>query len=67
MTQALLDPRSSRWTRLHAIRRGRAFATVLPFGQSLLLIWPQVVLLVAGTVGLLRGAYVAFMRQEVRA
>jgi ABC-2 type transport system permease protein len=45
----------------------RAIPTVLPFLQSLLLIWPQVVGLVAGTVVCFALAYVAFMRQEVRA
>ena len=45
----------------------RAIPTMLPFLQSLLLIWPQVVGLVAGTVVCFALAYVAFMRQEVRA
>ena len=35
--------------------------------QSLLLVWPHVVALVALTVVCFAGAYVAFMRQEVRA
>ena len=45
----------------------RAVPTILPFGQSLLIIWPQVVALVAATVICFALAYIAFMRQEVRA
>jgi ABC-type transport system involved in multi-copper enzyme maturation, permease component len=41
--------------------------TLLAFDQSLLLVWPQVVALVAMTVVCFGAAYVAFMRQEVRA
>ncbi|MEO7118031.1 MAG: ABC transporter permease [Candidatus Limnocylindrales bacterium] len=39
----------------------------LPFGQSLLLIWPQGVLMVAEAVICFAAAYIVFMRQEVRA
>ncbi len=41
--------------------------TLLSLDQSLLLVWPHVVALVAMTVALFAAAYVAFMRQEVRA
>ena len=41
--------------------------TVLAFDQSVLLVMPQVVTLVALTVVCFAAAYVAFMRQEVRA
>ena len=41
--------------------------TVLSIDQSLLLVWPQVVALIALTVLCFVAAYVAFMRQEVRA
>ena len=41
--------------------------TLLAFDQSILLVWPQVVVLVAMTVACFALAYVAFMRQEVRA
>jgi ABC-2 type transport system permease protein len=41
--------------------------TLLSFDQSLLLIWPHFVVLVAATVVCFALAYVAFMRQEVRA
>ena len=41
--------------------------TLLSLDQSLLLVWPQVVALVALTVLCFAAAYVTFMRQEVRA
>ncbi len=41
--------------------------TVLSVEQSLLLVWPQIVALVALAVVCFVGAYIAFMRQEVRA
>ncbi len=41
--------------------------TLLSLDQSLLLVWPHVVALVALAVVCFAGAYVAFMRQEVRA
>ncbi|HEY6057404.1 MAG TPA: ABC transporter permease [Candidatus Limnocylindrales bacterium] len=41
--------------------------TFFSLDQSLLLVWPQVVALLALTVVLFAGAYVLFMRQEVRA
>ncbi|MBO8141597.1 MAG: ABC transporter permease [Firmicutes bacterium] len=39
----------------------------LPLGQSLLLIWPHVTALLALTAVCFAGAYIAFMRQEIRA
>ncbi len=39
----------------------------LSLGQSLLLVWPQIVALIALTVVCFAAAYVSFMRQEVRA
>lgn len=38
----------------------------LSFGQSLLLVWPQVVAIVAETTVSFAAAYVTFMRQEIR-
>jgi ABC-2 type transport system permease protein len=38
----------------------------LPLGQSLLLVWPQVTGLIAGTILLFALAYVSFMRREIR-
>jgi len=45
----------------------RRIPTLLSLDQSLLLVWPQVVAIVALTVVVFALAYVAFMRQEVRA
>jgi ABC-2 type transport system permease protein len=42
-------------------------SAVLSLDQSLLLVWPQIVALVALAVACFVGAYIAFMRQEVRA
>jgi len=67
MTQALLDPTVQSLDPYFTDPTRRAVATILPYGQSLLLIWPQVVLLVAGTVACFAAGYVAFMRQEIRA
>jgi len=39
----------------------------LSFGQSLLLIWPHVVGLIAATLVCFAAAYIIFMRQEIRA
>ncbi|MDE2229698.1 MAG: ABC transporter permease [Alphaproteobacteria bacterium] len=46
---------------------GSVMGAPLPFGQSLLLIWPQATGLVAGTIIVFVFAYIAFQRQEVRA
>ncbi|HHC07822.1 MAG TPA: ABC transporter permease [Actinobacteria bacterium] len=45
----------------------RAVVSDLPVAQSLLLVWPQIVGLVAVTVVIFAAAYVSFMRQEIRA
>jgi ABC-2 type transport system permease protein len=45
----------------------RAIPTILPFGQSLLVVWGQIAMLVAGTIIAFALAYIAFMRQEIRA
>jgi ABC-2 type transport system permease protein len=39
----------------------------LPFGQSLLLIWPHITAFVAGIILLFVLAYVKFQRIEIRA
>jgi len=39
----------------------------LPFGQSLLLVWPHVTGLIAETLTCFAASYVLFMRREVRA
>ena len=67
MTQALLNPLVQSLDPYFTDPTSRALPTILPFGQSLLLIWPQVVLLLAGTVICFAAAYISFMRQEIRA
>ncbi len=47
--------------------QGAVMGTPLPLAQSLLLVWPEVTGLVAGTIILFVIAYVVFQRQEVRA
>jgi len=66
-TQALLNPLTQSLDPYFADPTRRAVLTILPYTQSLLLIWPQVVVLLAGTVVCFAAAYVSFMRQEVRA
>ena len=39
----------------------------LPLWQSVLVAWPQIVGLIAASILLFVGGYVAFQRQEVRA
>ena len=41
--------------------------SMLSLDQSILLVWPQIVVLVAMTTAMFAGAYVLFLRQEVRA
>ena len=43
-----------------------ALPTPLPLGQSLLMVWPQVTGLIAGTILLFAISYYLFMRQEIR-
>jgi ABC-2 type transport system permease protein len=45
----------------------RAVSSSLTAGQSVLLVWPQIVGMIALTVVLFAAAYVIFMRREVRA
>ncbi|MEP6638983.1 MAG: ABC transporter permease [Chloroflexota bacterium] len=72
VTSVLLNPRSNPQADLpgtlgQAQQAAQQVPTLLAFDQSLLLVWPQVVALVALTVICFAAAYVAFMRQEVRA
>jgi ABC-2 type transport system permease protein len=47
--------------------QGALLGAPIPFGQSVLLIWPHFTGLVAGTILLFTATYVAFQRQEIRA
>ena len=46
---------------------GAILGAPLPVGQSLLLAWPQMTGMIAGTILLFVVAYVLFQRQEIRA
>ena len=50
-----------------AISGQEALPTLLSLDQSILVVWPQIVLLVALTTAMFALAYVLFLRQEVRA
>jgi ABC-2 type transport system permease protein len=43
-----------------------ALPTPLPIGQSLLMVWPQVTGLIAGSILLFGLGYYLFMRREIR-
>jgi ABC-2 type transport system permease protein len=45
----------------------RAIISELNLTQSLLVVWPQLVILLAMTAAMFALAYIAFLRQEVRA
>jgi ABC-2 type transport system permease protein len=47
--------------------RGAVMGAPLPFGESVMIAWPQTVGLIAGTIVLFVAGYVVFQRQEVRA
>lgn len=47
--------------------RGAVMGAPLPFGESVMIAWPQTVGLIAGTIILFAFSYVLFQRQEVRA
>jgi ABC-2 type transport system permease protein len=47
--------------------RGAVMGAPLPLSESLMVAWPQVVGLIAGTIMLFVAGYVVFQRQEVRA
>ena len=47
--------------------QGAVIGAPLPLGESLIIAWPQIVGLVAGTILLFVAGYIVFQRQEVRA
>lgn len=63
----LLDPNQRAVGLVTFEQIDRAVISELDLGQSLLIIWPQLVALVALTCLMFALAFVAFMRQEVRA
>jgi ABC-2 type transport system permease protein len=69
-TTALLTPSATSVTLpgiAQLIQLSQQIPTQLSLEQSLLVAWPQIVMLVALTVACFVAAYVAFLRQEVRA
>jgi ABC-2 type transport system permease protein len=64
---ALLSPQVRSVGLVTLAQLDRAIVSDLTVSQSLLLVWPQLVGLVAVTVTIFAIAYVAFMRQEIRA
>jgi ABC-2 type transport system permease protein len=70
VTLALLNPSVTSVTvpsLAQFIQLSQQIPTQLSLDQSLLVAWPQVVILVALTVASFVLAYVTFLRQEVRA
>lgn len=68
MTLALLNPATRTLGIVFLSQlQGALMGAPLPFGQSALLIWPQLAGLVAAMVVVFTGAYVNFQRQEIRA
>jgi len=66
-TAALLNPSVRTFGLVTFAQLDRAVTSNLTLVQSLLLVWPQLVGLVALTVVCFGAAYVTFMRQEIRA
>ena len=69
-TSALLNPSATAVTvpgLAQLVQLSQQIPTQLSLDQSLLVAWPQIVILVALTIACFAGAYVAFLRQEVRA
>jgi len=66
-SQMILNPQLRSTGIVLSNQLDRAIPDPLSVEQSLLLVWPQVTAIVAGTVVVFTIAFVSFMRQEVRA
>jgi ABC-2 type transport system permease protein len=67
-TLALLNPATRSLGPLFLSQvQGALLGAPIPFGQSVVLIWPHLTGLVAGTILLFTITYIAFQRQEIRA
>jgi ABC-2 type transport system permease protein len=65
---ALLNPTTRTLGPLYLSQlQGAVIGAPLPFGESVLIAWPQIVGMIAGTIVLFVIGYIAFQRQEVRA
>ncbi len=67
ISSALLNPEVRSLGLITLAQLDRLLVGELSLTQSLLLVWPQLVGLVAATVMIFAAAYISFMRQEVRA
>jgi ABC-2 type transport system permease protein len=65
-TGTLLVPESRSYWMYTSEQYQGAIPTPLPLGQSLLMVWPHVTVLVAGSILLFALGYYAFMRREIR-
>ncbi len=63
----ILDPNIRTVSLISQSQLSGAIAGYLPFGQSLLLVWPHLVALIAFSMAGFAVSYVFFMRQDVRA
>lgn len=63
----LLDPTERTVDLVTVEQADRAILSNLSLAQSLSVVWPQIVGLLALTAALFAGAYISFMRQEIRA
>lgn len=66
-SSALLTPQVRSVGLVTFAQLDRAIVSDLTISQSLLLVWPQMVGMIAAMVVIFAAAYIAFMRQEVRA
>ncbi|MDR1719349.1 MAG: ABC transporter permease [Dysgonamonadaceae bacterium] len=65
-TSTLLIPESRSYWMYTPEQYVGALPTPLPLGQSVLMVWPHVTFLVAGSILLFALGYYAFMRREIR-
>ena len=66
-TSVILNPAVNSLNASLSDPTGRAVGGLLPIVQSVLLVWPYIVALIAMMVACFAMAYVVFMRQEIRA
>jgi ABC-2 type transport system permease protein len=66
-TTALLTPQARSVGLVTLTQLDRALSTPLTLNQSILLVWPQIIGIVMLTVLCFGGAYITFLRQEIRA
>jgi ABC-2 type transport system permease protein len=67
LTTVLLTPSIRSLGALSFEQISETLPSTLPLGQSMLLVWPDITALIAGTLICFGVSYVLFMRQEIRA